>query len=493
MADDTIRPPDMVGAGAYSQPQNPSTLIDLLRSQGSMPTEALAMLGGPPASPGQAYASALAGGVSQMRGQPNPVQQQMAQQQQQQMQQMVLMQRVQEHRQKMAMQQEQRYLDMADTFLKSDDERTRTYGAKMRVSAAKRMGVNVPESLAEGLATRRLTDKASSDILVRMGMGYDDTMLSRIYPDLKAEDLAAYRGLAQDPKALRAAGFDPDQVRKGQLDMRIKAGQAAEAGHPELRGDARRVQAAIIAHQKTTGKSYLEGDAGSQTKALEAANQQVQDEDERRAKLQNQLTFDRALLLAQIRADMAAKKPLTPIQKQKLLEPVLKSRDVLRSLDTLDEQIDSMDKLGALPTGEDWFSQQKSRIYRETVLRGNQAVFNFKQLWGPISIGQIDRGMFDEKGIRAIQAFSKQLDAVDNIVPAKAMKDYTRTVREQINRKVRDSVADWEDLGYPEDVIGVAKRVLPGAPQTLPKSPLTPPADLVWDSKKGWVTPNAPR
>src|SRR3989304_4115327 len=139
MADDTIRPPDMVGAGAYSQPQNPSTLIDLLRSQGSMPTEALAMLGGPPASPGQAYASALAGGVSQMRGQPNPVQQQM-----------VLMQRVQEHRQKMAMQQEQRYLDMADTFLKSDDERTRTYGAKMRVSAAKRMGVNVPESLAEG-------------------------------------------------------------------------------------------------------------------------------------------------------------------------------------------------------------------------------------------------------------------------------------------------------------------------------------------------------
>lgn len=74
--------PDLQGAGLGSQEQDTPSLINTLRSQGSMPSAALQMLMQQPQGGG--LMEALAGGVSMMQGRPNPVTaQRMAQSQQQ--------------------------------------------------------------------------------------------------------------------------------------------------------------------------------------------------------------------------------------------------------------------------------------------------------------------------------------------------------------------------------------------------------------------------
>ena len=59
-----------------------------------------------------------------------------------------------------------------------------------------------------------------------------------------------------------------------------------------------------------------------------------------------------------------------------------------------------------------------------------------------------------------------------------------------------NDISDMEDMNYPADVVGVAKKIhAPYAPKApggtqLPASPLTPAADLTYDPKtKKWGKP----
>lgn len=482
-----LTPPDLIGAGVAQQPTEPSSLISLLRSQGSLPSAALQSLTPQPPALGQSLASALAGGVALQQGVPNPVAQQQAQAQQQQLQQAQLLERIQDQRQRAARQRQEDLLKISDTFLKADDEASRRFGAKIRGDAAKAMGIEVPQDALVGLVTRRVDADEQKQISSEFERGFDPRVIQSNHPTASPQLLQEIQKARGSDTSRRLLGLPTVQDEKLKaLDVRIKEGQAAEAGHPEFRGDGKVIQAATVIHQQRFGKSYLDGDGKSQTDALAFARQQVQAEDDRRIRLQSQVSLDRALTLAQAKSSVQSQKPLTPLQKQKLLDPIQRVRATLQAMDQIEAKIDAMDKLEALPTGDSYAAQLAAKGKRELFLRGNQNVITFKQLWAPVSVGQIDRGLFDEKNVRFKAAFDQQTGLIDNMPPAAAMKEYLKTVRSLIQDKLRDNITDWEDSGFPPDIVGVAKRVLgqvSGQPVPLPTGPLTPPADLIFDPK----------
>jgi len=138
--------------------------------------------------------------------------------------------------------------------------------------------------------------------------------------------------------------------------------------------------------------------------------------------------------------------------------PIKKKASILEQIDKLKAVIDNIPE-GAFPSGTDLPSQLAADFRRNVQYRGDNSVFQFQQLWGPISVGQIDRGMFDEKGVRAIQAFQKQLGAADKFPPKAALKAYLDNVRESLVRSGTQNISEAQKLGFRPEVLDVMREV----------------------------------
>ena len=496
-----MQPADMLGAGVMGPEQDTGGLIDALRSRGTLPNDLVPMmLAGPQTSPWQAIAEAAAGGVTSMRGQPNPVTQSIGLQQQQQGRQMQTLMSLlenaanQQYRTAQLVQQQQRIgleaqrleedrlkreadakqkayaadVALGEKFLTHDNPTVRAKGGELLVGAMKAMGrQDVPEGFVTALADKRITPNDSNDILKRMFMGYTDEQITSLYPAASPTALADLRKIKDnpDPNTMKSLGLmTKDDLEKSALENQIKAAQVLESKFPELKGDPKLVHETLMQARALYGKDYQEIPKDSQLKAYQAAQAKVQADEEAKIRMQADLKMEAMLagVDARLKAamDMRANSPTNFLSTEKAVEGPLKKITVVKQIDEVLGRLDQMDKKGALPKSGNMASMLTAKLYRNTTLKGDNDVFTFQQLWGPLSIGQIDRNIFDEKGVRAISAFGKQLDAVDNMPPASAMRSYLGSIRKQL---VDESLAYHQrmvGLGAPPQAIAEVEKII---------------------------------
>ncbi len=507
MAGEDILPPaDQVSAGGAPAPADSQAIVEALRSGGTMPGAALANLQQPPP---QQYALPLAnigsaigsGGLAAMGGRPgtNPYLTGLDDQQRSLFYQQLHAQQEQDRRTDRAFAQNKTLLTIEKGVLDSLEEGP--LKDKLAQQYAQRLSQFTGNPLLGGvgaaLATKKLSTEQMNGVLMD-GAQKMDPQLIALRHQIPVDEVKQI--LAIDPKTLERLGADDQRTRESKiLDFKIKEATLAEKEHPELKGDAREVHLMLATHQKLFGKDYQQGDTQSRAKAYDLAHAQYQAEEERKLRIKSQLDMEKAIEVAMIRAQtqaqLAANRPLSPLQKTKALEPLTKARGTMEAVRKLEDIVDQIPE-DALPQSENIASQLWAKYKRNSKYPGNTAIQQFEQWWGPVAIGQIDRGMFDEKGLRAIQAFTKQVGMVDNLPPRQAIKDYLGTIKTHLTNKMGSDISDMEDLNYPPDVVGVAKKTvgpyLPKSlePKTLPSSPLTPPADLTYDIKTGtWGRP----
>ena len=190
-----------------------------------MPAEAMQQMA-PQANPGLAIGSGV---LSALGGQPgaNPYlmqQGQMANQQsQQQMQMAQLAQKAQQQKQAQEAKRQEALLRVSQELLQGDSEDGRKVGAKGLAAYAKGVGLEIPQSVVEGMATKRLTPTEYNDVLKRLGMGMSPQEIVKLYPNVKPQDLAELQKVAKNPVALKAVGLQtPEERRTSELTAREK-------------------------------------------------------------------------------------------------------------------------------------------------------------------------------------------------------------------------------------------------------------------------------
>ena len=107
-------------------------------------------------------------------------------------------------------------------------------------------------------------------------------------------------------------------------------------------------------------------------------------------------------------------------------------------LEKLKGAIVNLDRKGLLPKNPTAMATVFAGWDRDVRAKGDPDVVLFRQLWGPVVFGAVDRGMFDEKNVRAMAMFKEQIGALDNIAPAKALTPLMTTLQGIASRKVRE-------------------------------------------------------
>lgn len=219
--------PDLVAAGGAADTQEAPSLVDALRSQGSLPAGLGALLM-PPPNPAQVLGSALAGGVAFMRGQPNPVlaQQELARREQAQQAQIamgIMQGRQQAQRdlrrdqmdlmrlalaQKAETRAERKEQDtvlqqMEGWLIDSGNPEARKAGWATRAARMKREGIDLPpdviESLSAGTLDREDLYKAALDKF----NGMSDAEILGVHKKLRPEQMGLVDSLSKSDAVLK--------------------------------------------------------------------------------------------------------------------------------------------------------------------------------------------------------------------------------------------------------------------------------------------------
>src|SRR5690242_7952449 len=368
MDNNPVTPPSLIGAGVATQPQPPQDMVGVLRSQGSLPAEAMQQMvpPTPQASPGLGFGSGvLAAAAGQPGANPYLAQQaQMAHQQQVQQTHMAdIARKAQQAKQAQEMRRQEALLKVSQELLQGDNEDGRKVGAKGLATYAKSVGLEIPDSVVEGMATKRLKPEQYNDVLKKLGMGYDPMSIMIMYPGLKPRDLQDLQQVAKNPAALKAVGLEtPTEARAAALDLQHKEAQAVVDAHPELRGDAALTQATLMMYrQQHPGKDLKDATDEEITSSYEAAKRQKEAREDavarRNADLQTQKMLEG--IDARLKLQSDPNRPLTPaqqIQLTKQIEPIKKKAGILEQIDKLKAVIDNIPE-GAFPSGTDLPSQ----------------------------------------------------------------------------------------------------------------------------------------
>jgi hypothetical protein len=446
--DNPVTPPSLIGAGVAQQPQSPASMIDAIRSQGSMPAQAMQQMAPPPqANVGLAAGSGV---LSALGGRPgaNPylaqAGQQGAQQSQQQMEMARLAQKSQQQKQAMEMKRHEAMLKVSQELLQGDSEDGRKVGARGLQTYAKSVGLDIPDSVLEGMATKRLTPAEYNDALKKLGMGVDPKSLMQMYPALKPQDIEGLQRVAKDPVALKAVGLQtPDERKKSAADTQLAELKVISERHPEIKGKYGPEMLAI--HRKLNGgKEYTEGTPESQTQAFEMAKLSMLREEEQRdirkitlqegmrSRLQEQrdISMERRMTL---KADQAkATKETVADQKKKQAVVVAKT-----FLNQFDDYIDKLDKAGFLP--------KDSGVYeagRSAVKQGHTMIPGISEPNDPLWRGWLDlqgnmigfaRSVQNDIGPRAMAAFNQAVRVSERPPTKEGLKKIARQMREQLD------------------------------------------------------------
>jgi hypothetical protein len=183
----------------------------------------------------------------------------------------------------------------------------------------------------------------------------------------------------------------------------------------------------------------------------------------------------------------------TSAQVKQFVEPLQKQVGLMGDLQQMDKLYDSMNAKGLVPgDNASKIGMTLSKLKREWLNPTDPDVVNFKQLIGPFLIGEVDRGAFDEKGGRALAQFSSQLKLGEDMPSATAFKQYTKSLRDSIGRKMNlNAKMAKENTALTPDVQSMmqsASDVLNGgeAPNAYATpTPSAPPSFSQWRQMQG--------
>ena len=267
-----VTPPDMVGAGvAAPQGTNASSLMAQLR-QGGLPGDMAGLGAMPQQTPGQSYASALAGGVAQMQGQPNPIAGMQQQGYQQSLQRAQMVQNIMNQRIQREENREKVVLDISKDLMNSVSPEARMVGARGVLNFVQKNGMPVQEiePLIKAMTTRTVDINA---LMKDIELGLDDPTLYLRYRDLDPKTLQAARMNIKNDAARRVVGLKTTaESQKEIFDLKKAEADAMDADFPGIKGKPELQLMIDQEHRRVNaGKGYREGTPESRLAAFDTA------------------------------------------------------------------------------------------------------------------------------------------------------------------------------------------------------------------------------
>jgi len=530
--------PDQQGAGVVNPPtMTMPSLLEALNMGGAAPAPPPGMpppppggLGGggmgsllgmlpPPVSQASVYAQALSGGISAMRGTPDPVQAIVQNQQQQQnaissmlmkmsemqrqgMQWGITNQRLQREEDRREAKDQFEMLDKLGARKRQDmefqlkaldgqmagatDPDVRLMIAQKRAKVEENaLGTPVPQNVIEGWALPSpATEERDKQIKQAFAVAGGDPEKQQLVAQqfrLDPQSVKYYTGITANPaliglktvQDLRAQDVK-DQVAEEQLfDLRAKRAWPEMAGDPKFAMAMR-----AMSQQLYPGQKYTELSESEKTAVFNGVHQQAKAEEEYKIRLQADVQTQKLLAginaSADARAAAQAAKPTPITAMQRYMQPYEQGATFLNSIAKLRADLKGIPD-DALPESDSklaqlWASQKRGWLYTN-----NESLKNFVQNWGPITIG-FDRNYFDDKGQKSVRVFDEQLKVVDNLPPRKTIEAYLTRMEGLLKDRMgqhleTDSIPG---AGTPPDVLARAKFITAPYIKQTPATPLEP-------------------
>lgn len=137
-------------------------------------------------------------------------------------------------------------------------------------------------------------------------------------------------------------------------------------------------------------------------------------EDIRMKQAESDIIRQREIAVAQARGEVGATKPMPVTARIKVLKPLDDADKGVGNLEIMRETAQNLNQKGFLPTGPTQAQSVLPRL-KQWWNSNDVDILAMRQLTSPIMVGQIDRGMFDEKGSRSMQMFHAQIELVKNM------------------------------------------------------------------------------
>ena len=336
-------------------------------------------------------------------------------------------------------------LRFGQDFLKSDSTDGRLFGAQELLKfGQEKFGVQAPPDLAVRLATKMLTPDEEKRVMGDLLAGVSPQKIQEQVPNFRVTDLPYYQQLVQNDDALKARGFTP----RAQLAEDARKRQVAEHGDTlsmlGLSGTGRIAEDARNYIQTTLNKMPWEATPQEAADAVKRATAQR----DARANEMLRLSRDRAEI-AKKAFDLAAGKA-SIFGFEKVIKPLQKQASLIESLALMDDLVDKLPNLP--PHGASLPAAKVAEWKRAWQNPTDPNLFTFKQLWGPIMIGQVDRGWFDEKGIRAMQAFEQQINVTQHPPSAQALHQFLGVLKASIQAQMQRTGQMSKSLPIPPEI-----------------------------------------
>jgi hypothetical protein len=469
----------------------------------------------PPVSQASVYAQALSGGISAMRGTPDPVQAIVHNQQQQQnaissmlmkmsemqrqgMQWGITNQRLQREEDRREAKDKFEMLDKAGVRAREqtnfelkvyDGQLAAATDPDVRLGIAQKrakveekvLGTPVPQNVVEGWArSSPASEERDKQIKQAFAVAGDDPDKQQLVAQqfrLDPTSVKYYVGLTANPALIGLKTLQDlrhkdvqDQVAEEQLfDLRAKRAWPEMAGDPKFAMSMR-----AMSQQLYPGQKYTELTEQQKTAVFNGVHQQALAEDEAKAQRAADAQTNKLLAGIDARAAAQANKP-TPLPIQdRYLKPYMTGTTFLNSIAKLREDLKGIPE-DALPSSDNIAAQLWASSKRKMFYGNNESLKNFALNWGPITVG-FDRDYFDDKGQKSVRVFDEQLKVVDNLPPRKTIEAYLTRMEGLLKDRLSKHLEtdSLPDVGTPADVLARAKHLTAPYIKQTPTTPLAP-------------------
>jgi len=417
--------PDLQAAGVTGPESEPQSILRAL-SMGQAPNalapQAMPAMGASPQQgPMNTWANTLAGFGAGFQNKENPVIAQQMQQQDVDRRSQMAMFSVRQSLEASRQKKEELTLNLAKSFIDTDEPGARLAGWTIKADIAKRYGFNLPPEVLQSLAAGGLTkEQMSTGAFMFLGGGTDEDILRGA--KLQPRDLPFVKALAQSPVGQKQLlGYTPEEM---QMKKNESAGRLLHYRLEQLRAD--------LAERKETRQ---EAEGTARLAGAEVGRAQT---DRRLAEMErhNKATEKRLEEALTLKLSTGDEKKQTAVRTMQTALDI--TRDLAARLDTK----------GYLPKTEagpmaGLFEGDPSAAKART----NQSLFPNDADWQAWKQQQsfligFDRTVLNEIGARAFQAFKNQFALYDN-PPTKAAID-------QVLNNMQTLLDEYKSKGVPD-------------------------------------------
>jgi hypothetical protein len=472
VADDVTRAPDL--AAASPQPPSDDGLMSALRQSQVSPLASNPMF---------QMGSALQGFASGMRGQNNPaltfLEHDQANRERQIRTQMQLSQ-IQDRKKKEQASQAKSELEILQGLMSGADtmspEAKSALGKDFSGTWKRAFGSEVNPLYVDQVLNKPLSNDRLKQLILDRRAGLSPEAVADKYK-VPIARVGEYEKMVQDPIALKTLfGMNVDDLDlAGTRAAHTRTSNWAQEHGYTLGSDRWRDLTTVATEMfkkapMDLSPTELVQAQGKAQLALEAREQQKE-----QRHLQNQLTIADATARRtsaledqrhQNRLDLEEAKrkgkQLDPAKAIKLLEPIRAAGTVSSELDKMLEGYEAMATKGLVPKSTGLLSAVGAKATQMT--RFNDPDWKkFTQLWGPRMIGLVDRGAFDEKGVRAVSVFKNQLDATTGLpMSVEAMRSMIRELKDSSRTRATTQLETLKAVNAPDEVIQRAQEMVGG-------------------------------